>query len=168
MESFSTHPRRGGHDGNHPPAGRRGTFKNRTWVPPERNGLSSPFQTGNHLGADATRWERGGTWPGGRGRGRGRGRSPKPEFGSSQPLPAAGDVSEVEEGGAEFEAAAAAADAMDGTEPGPGDEPVLDTLEEREQYYQEVSSRLVILSALDPRKRKNTRHNSCALILLAR
>ena len=76
----------------------------------------------------------------------------------------------MEEGGAEFEAAAAAAaaDAMDGTEPGPSEEPVLDTLEERERFYQEVSSRLVILSALDPRKRKNTRHNSCALIPLAR
>jgi hypothetical protein len=81
------------------------------------------------------RWERGG----GHGRGRGKGRSPKPDFGPSQPH-TAGEVFEVEEGGAEVEVAAPAAPTTD-TEPGPSDEPMLDTLEERDRYYQEVSSR---------------------------
>ncbi|KAH9987628.1 hypothetical protein BJV74DRAFT_494520 [Russula compacta] len=128
MEPFSTHTRQHrGHDGN-PSAGRRGTFKNRTWVAGDRSGTSSPFQAGQ-LGADAHRWERGGGSRGpGRGRGRGKGRSPRPDFGSSQHT---GDVSEVED---DTEVAAA-----DGAEFGPGDEPVLETLEERERYYQEVS-----------------------------
>ena len=131
MESFSTHTRpHRGHDAN-PSAVRRGTFKNKTWIAPERNGSNSPFQSG-HLGADAPRWERGGAPGLGRGRGRGKGRSPRPEFGSSQ---RAGDVSEVED---DTEAAM-----VDGAEqPSQGDEPVLETLEERERHYQEVSSRL--------------------------
>ena len=152
MESFSTHPRqqhRGGHDGNHPPAGRRGTFKNRTWVSGERSGSNNPFQAGNHLGADAMRWERGG----GRGRGRGKGRSPKPDFGPSQPH-TAGEFSEVEEGGAEVEVAAAAAPTMDDTEPGPSDEPILDTAEERDRYYQEVSSRFCNFIRVRPAKER--------------
>jgi hypothetical protein len=105
MEAFPTRQHRG-HDGN-PPVGRRGTFKNKTWVSGERSTSSSPFQAG-HLGTDAPRWERGGvTRGGGRGRGRGKGRSPRPE--------------------------------LDGMEHSPSDEPVLDTLEERERHYQEVS-----------------------------
>lgn len=137
MDSFSTHTR-----GNPPPpAGRRGTFKNRTWVSAERSGSSSPFQAG-HLGADAPRWERGGGTRGlvvGRGRGRGKGRSPKPDFGSSQQQQQwTGDVSDVE---GDVEVAATVVE--DGAEPGgPNDEPVFDTLEERERYYQEVSPQL--------------------------
>ncbi|KAH9986845.1 SAC3/GANP/Nin1/mts3/eIF-3 p25 family-domain-containing protein [Russula vinacea] len=111
----------------------RGTFKNRTWVAGERSGSSSPFQAQNgHLGADAPRWERGG---GRGGRGRGKGRSPKPEFGSSQQRNG-GEVSEVEGEGDDAEVVAAVDGA--GAEPGPSDEPVLDTLEERERFYQEL------------------------------
>ena len=136
MEAFSTnaHQHRG-HDGNLP-AGRRGTFKNKTWVSGERSNSSSPFQAG-HLGADAPRWERGGITRGaGRGRGRGKALSPRPEFGSSQQH-RTGDVSEVE-GDAEVAV-------VDGTEPSPSDEPVLETLEERERYYQEVSPMTLII-----------------------
>jgi hypothetical protein len=138
MDSFSTAHTRPHHRG-------RGTFKNRTWVAGERSGSSSPFQAG-HLGVDAPRWERGG---GRGGRGRGKGRSPKPEFGSlpSQELRNGGDVSEVEGEGDD-----AVVDGA-GAEPGPSsnsDEPVLDTLEERDRFYQEVSPRLVI-SFLFPR-----------------
>jgi hypothetical protein len=75
METYTRQHRR--HDSN-PPAGRRGTFKNKTWV------------------------------SGGRGHGRGKG------------------VSEV-------------AAWVDGTDTSPSDEPLLETLEERERYYQEVS-----------------------------
>jgi hypothetical protein len=139
MESFPTHTRpHRGHDAN-PSAVRRGTFKNKTWVAPDRSGSNSPFQSG-HLGADAPKWERGGARGLGHGRGRGKGRSPRPDFGSSQRT---GDVSEVED---DTEAAA-----VDGTEPSPGDEPVLETLEERERYYQEVSSG-PYSSALDSRR----------------
>ena len=77
---------------------------------------------------------------GGRGRGRGRGRSPRPEFGSSQQQHT-GDV----------EVAAV----VDGTEPSPSDEPVLETLEERERYYQEVSPTTVIIR-IDPRRNRAT------------
>jgi hypothetical protein len=137
METFPTHTRQHrGHDGN-PPAGRRGTFKNKTWVSGERSNSSSPFQAG-HLGADASRWERGGVPRGaGRGRGRGRGPSPRPEFGSSQQQ-FTGDISEVEDG-VEITAV------VDGTETSPSDEPVLETLEERERYYQEVSPTTVTI-----------------------
>ncbi|KAF8489184.1 hypothetical protein F5888DRAFT_1796223 [Russula emetica] len=119
MEPFPTHTRQHhGHDGN-PPAGRRGTFKNKTWVSGERSNSGSPFQAG-HLGADAPRWERGGITRGaGRGHGRGKGRSPRPEFGSSQQQHT-GDVTEVED-----DAKVAAV-------------PVLETPEERERYYQEL------------------------------
>jgi len=130
MESFPTHTRQHrGHDPNLPP-GRRGTFRNKTWVSADRSSSSSSFQAG-HLGADAPRWERGGTRGLGRGRGRGKGHSPRPDFGSSQ---RADDVSEVED---DVEVAA-----VDGTEFSIGDEPVLETPEERERYYQEVSSHL--------------------------
>jgi|SRR5882757_5102201 len=147
MESFPAHTRQHrGPDGN-PPAGRRGTFKNKTWVSGERSNSSSPFQAG-HLGADAPRWERGGITRGtGRGRGRGKGRSPRPEFGSSQQQHT-GDVSEVEDD-------AEVAVAVDGTEPSPSDEPVLETLEEREHYYQEVSPTTVI-TRIDPRRNRAT------------
>jgi hypothetical protein len=147
METFPTHTRQHrGHDGN-PPAGRRGTFKNKTWVSGERSNASSPFQAG-HLGADAPRWERGGITRGaGRGRGRGKGRSPRPEFGSSQQQHT-GDVSEMED---DAEVAAV----LDGTEPSPSDEPVLETLEERERYYQEVSLATVI-TRVDPRRNRAT------------
>ena len=129
MEPFSTQARsHRGHDIN-PSATRRGTFKNRTWVAADRSGSSSPFQS-SHLGTDAPRWERGGGRGGGRGRGRGKGRSPRPDFGSTQRT---GDVSEVED---DTEVPTA-----DGSDPSPSDEPVLETLEERERYYQEVSSR---------------------------
>lgn len=130
MDSFSTaHTRPPQHHRG------RGTFKNRTWVAGERSGSSSPFQAQNgHLGADAPRWERGG---GRGGRGRGKGRSPKPEFGSSQQRNG-GEVSEVEGEGDDAEVVAAVDGA--GAEPGPSDEPVLDTLEERERFYQEVST----------------------------
>jgi hypothetical protein len=132
MQSY-THQHRG-YDGN-PPPGRRGTFRNKTW---ERSNSSSPFQSG-HLGTDAPRRERDGVIRGaGRGRGRGKGRSPT------------GDVPEVEH---DAEVAAV----VDGTEPSPSDEPVLDTLEERERYYQEVSSLIVII-------RVDLRRNRCALI----
>lgn len=135
MPPFPTQTRQyRGHDENHP-AGRRGTFKNKTWVAGERNS-SSPFHDG-HLGADAPRWERGGITRGaGRGRGRGKGSSPRPEFGSSQ-QEHAGDVS--------------VADDM----VGPDDEPVLETLEERERHYQEVSLTTVI-TRVDPRRNKAT------------
>ena len=64
----------------------------------------------------------------------------RPEFGSLQQQ-RTGDVSEVE-GDAEVAAS------MDGTEPNPTDKPVLDTLEEREQCYQEASSlNVTVLSA---------------------
>jgi hypothetical protein len=139
MENLPTHTRQHrGHDGN-PPAGRRGTFKNKTWVSGERHNSSSPFQAG-HLGADALRWERGGITGGaGRGRGRGKGRSPRPEFESSRQQHT-GDVSEVE---------------ADGMEPTPNDEPVLETLEEREGYYQEVSP-TTIITRVDPRRNSAT------------
>jgi hypothetical protein len=134
MEAFSANTRQ--HRGHDPSAGRRGTFKNRTWVSGDRSNSSSPFQAG-HLGADAPRWERGGIIRGaGRGRGRGKGHSPTPEFGSSQQR--IGDVSEAED---DTEVAVV----VDGTEPSPSDEPVLETLEERERYYQEVSPTTVII-----------------------
>jgi hypothetical protein len=123
MESLPAHTRQH----SNPSAGRRGTFKNKTWVSGDRSGSNTPSQAG-YPGADALRWERGGARGLGRGRGRGRGRSPRPDIGSSQH---AGDVSEVED---DAEAAMA-----DGTDPGPIDEPVLETLEERERFYQEVS-----------------------------
>ncbi|KAI0294124.1 hypothetical protein B0F90DRAFT_1340408 [Multifurca ochricompacta] len=138
MESFSNHTRQHrGHDVN-PSAGRRGTFKNRTWVSGDRSGSSSPFQAGHLGGADAMRWERGGGIRGGggglgRGRGRGKGRSPRPDFGS---LPRTEDVSEVEDETTDVGVIVVAA--ADGAEVGPGDEPVLETREEREQFYQEV------------------------------
>jgi hypothetical protein len=132
METFSnyTRPTRG-HDSN-PSAMRRGTFKNQTWVNTERSGSNSPFQSG-HLGVDAPRWERGGARGLGRGRGRGKSRSPRPDFPPSQRT---GDVSEVED---DTETAT-----VDGTGSSPGDEPVFETLEERERYYQEVSPRLYL------------------------
>ena len=129
MEPFSTQARsHHGHDTN-PYAVRRGTFKNKTWVAADRSGPSNTFQS-SHLGADAPRWERGGGRGGGRGRGRGKGVSPRPDFGSTQRT---GDVSEVED---DVEVATAGA-----SEPSLVDEPVLETLEERERFYQEVSSR---------------------------
>ena len=70
----------------------------------------------------------------GRGRGRGKGRSPRPDFGTSHRT---GDVSEAE-GDAEVAV-------VDGTEPSPSDEPVLEMLEERERYYQGVSPITVII-----------------------
>jgi hypothetical protein len=128
MDAFSTHSRQHrGHDVN-PITGRRGTFKNKTWVAGDRSNSSSPFQAG-HLGADAPRWERGGSRGAGRGRGRGKGLSPRPE---PEPLHRAGDdVSEMEDD--------TQADVADGTDVGPSDEPTLETLEERERFYQEVS-----------------------------
>ncbi|KAI0246513.1 hypothetical protein BJV78DRAFT_1286317 [Lactifluus subvellereus] len=63
----------------------------------------------------------------GRGRGRGKGHSPRPDFESSH---RAGDTPEVED---DVQLGAA-----DGTEIDPGDEPVLETLEERERFYQEL------------------------------
>jgi hypothetical protein len=128
MEPFSSHARQyRGHDVN-PTTGRRGTFKNKTWVAVDRSSSSSPFQAG-HLGADAPRWERGGARGTGRGRGRGKGRSPRPDF---EPSHHAGDASEVED--------ETHADAADGAEIVTSDEPMLETLEERERFYQEVSS----------------------------
>jgi hypothetical protein len=128
MEPFSAHTRQHrGYDVN-PTTGRRGTFRNKTWVSGDRSGSSSPFQ-GGHQGADAPRWERGGTRGAGRGRGRGKGRSPRPDFDSSH---RADDASEVED---ETQVGAA-----DGTEIDPSNEPVLETVEERERFYQEVSS----------------------------
>lgn len=114
METFPTHTHQHrGHDGN-PPAGRRGAFRNKTWVSGERSNSSSPFQAG-HLGADAPRWERGGVTRGaGRGRGRGKGRSPSPS-----------------------------------------EEPVLETLEERERHYQEVSP-TTVTTRVDPRRNRAT------------
>ena len=131
MDPFPTRTRQHrGHDGN-PPAGRRGTFKNRTWVSGEHSKSSSPFQAGK-LEADAQMWERGGIpWGEGRSRGQGKERSPRPEIESSQQHHA-GDVSEVEDD-------AKVVAAVDDTEPSLSDEPVLETLEERERYYQEVS-----------------------------
>jgi hypothetical protein len=83
MESFSTYPRQHrGHDGN-TSAGRRGTFKNKTWIAGDRSGSSTPFPPG-HLGADGPRWERGGARGFARGRGRGKGRSPRPDLDPSQ------------------------------------------------------------------------------------
>lgn len=142
MATFPTHTRQHrGHDGN-PPAGRRGTFRNKTWVSGERSNSSSPFQAG-HLGTDAPRWERGGVTQGaGRDRGRGKGRSPRPEFGPSQ------QQREVED---DVEVAAV----VDGTESSPSDEPVFETLEEREHYYQEVSPTTVI-TRVDPRRNRAT------------
>ena len=145
MDTFPTHTREHrGHDGN-PPAGRRGTFKNKTWISRERNS-SSPFQAG-HLGADAPRWERGGITRGAaRGRGRGKGRSPTPDFGSLQQQHP-GHVPEAE-GDAEVAV-------VDGTEPSSSDEPVLETLEERERHYQEVSPTTVI-TRVDQRRNRAT------------
>jgi hypothetical protein len=78
----------------------------------------------------APRWKRGGvTWGAGRGRGRGKGRSPRPKFASLQQQRTC-DFSEVE-----YDAEVAAT--VEDTEPSPSDEPVLDTLEERERYYQD-------------------------------
>ena len=128
MEPFSAHARQHRGPDVNPSTGRRGTFKNRTWVSGDRSGSSTPFQAG-HPGADALRWERGGIRGGGRGRGRGKGRSPRPDIESSH---RAGDTPEVEED--------TQLGAADGTEVDPGDEPVLETLEERERFYQEVSS----------------------------
>ena len=129
MEPSSTQARSyRGHDTN-PSAIRRGTFKNRTWVAPDRSGSSTPFQS-THLGTDAPRWERGGGRGGGRGRGRGKAPSPRPDFGSTQRT---GDVPEVEDD--------TELPMVDGPEPNPIDEPVLETLEERERFYQEVSAR---------------------------
>jgi hypothetical protein len=129
MESFPTNTRpHRGHDANSSSMARRATFKNKTWVAPDRSVSNNPFQSG-HLGADGPRWERGGARGLGRGRGRGQGRSPRPDFGSSQRT---GDIFEVED---DTEVAA-----VDGAEPSPGDEPVLETLDERERYYQEVSA----------------------------
>jgi hypothetical protein len=134
MDPFPAHPRqhRGGHEVN-PTNGRRGTFKNKTWVAGDRsNSSSSPFQAG-HLGADALRWERGGSRGTGRGRGRGKGRSPHPELEPSSHYRVGDDVSEMEDD-------TQAVDVVDGTEVvGPSDEPVLETLEERDRFYQEVS-----------------------------
>jgi|SRR6266702_4222446 len=129
MESFSTYPRQHrGHDGN-TPAGRRGTFRNKTWIAGDRSGSSTPFPAA-HLGVDASRWERGGTRGFGRGRGRGKGRSPQPDARPSQ-YPAE-DASEQEDN-ADAGAANGAEAAAD-----PIDEPVLETLEDRERFYQEV------------------------------
>jgi hypothetical protein len=125
MESFSTYPRQHrGHDGN-ASAGRRGTFKNKTWVAGDRSGSSTPFPPG-HLGTDGPRWERGGAWGFTRGRGRGKGRSPRPDVESSQqPYEDASEQEDnVDDSGA------------NGTEMAV--EPVLETLEERERFYQEV------------------------------
>ncbi|KAH9023008.1 SAC3/GANP/Nin1/mts3/eIF-3 p25 family-domain-containing protein [Lactarius hengduanensis] len=127
MESFSTYPRpHRGHDGNAPP-GRRGTFRNKTWIAGDRSGSSTPFPAG-HLGADATRWERGGTRGFGRGRGRGKGRSPRPDLEPSQhPASDASDQEDHADPGA-----------ANGVEAAAIDEPVLETLEERERFYQEL------------------------------
>lgn len=128
MESFSTYPRQHrGHDGN-ASAGRRGngTFKNKTWIAGDRSGSSTPFPAGP-LGVDAMRWERGGTRGFGRGRGRGKGRSPRPDVEPSQHP--AEDASEQEDD--------ADAGAANGAEAAV-DEPVLETLEERERFYQEL------------------------------
>jgi hypothetical protein len=131
MDPFSVHPRQHrGHDVN-PTIGRRGTFKNKTWVAGDRSNSSSPFQAGN-LGADALRWERGGSRGAGRGRGRGKGRSPRPELEPSHHRD--GDVSEMEDDTQVVDVV------DDGTEVGPSDEPILETLEERDRFYQEVSS----------------------------
>ncbi|KAI9457223.1 SAC3/GANP/Nin1/mts3/eIF-3 p25 family-domain-containing protein [Lactarius psammicola] len=135
MESFSTYPRQHrGHDGN-TSAGRRGTFRNKTWIAGDRSGSSTPFPAG-HLGVDGPRWERGGTRGFGRGRGRGKGRSPRPDAEHSQHP--AEDASSEQEDNADTgagaangaEAAVAASDIAD--------EPVLETLEERERFYQEL------------------------------
>ncbi|KAI9438957.1 SAC3/GANP/Nin1/mts3/eIF-3 p25 family-domain-containing protein [Lactarius indigo] len=128
MESFSTYPRQHrGHDGSAAP-GRRGTFRNKTWIAGDRSGSSTPFPTG-HLGADATRWERGGTRGFGRGgRGRGKGRSPRPDLEPSQHPTS--DVSDQEDH--------ADSGAANGAEVATIDEPVLETLEERERFYQEL------------------------------
>ena len=97
-----THTRQNrGHDGN---PGRRGTFKNKTWV---SGGIT-------------------------RGASRGRG------IGSSRQQ-RAGDSSEVEDD-AEVPAV------VDGAVPSPSDEPVLETLGERERFYEEVSPRLLFLA----------------------
>ncbi|KAH9023733.1 SAC3/GANP/Nin1/mts3/eIF-3 p25 family-domain-containing protein [Lactarius pseudohatsudake] len=127
MESFSTYPRpHRGHDGNAPP-GRRGTYRNKTWIAGDRSGSSTPFPPG-HLGADATRWERGGTRGFGRGRGRGKGRSPRPDLEPSQhPASDASDQEDHADPGA-----------ANGVEAATIDEPVLETLEERERFYQEL------------------------------
>ncbi|KAF8488450.1 hypothetical protein F5888DRAFT_1639207, partial [Russula emetica] len=99
MEPFPTHTRQHhGHDGN-PPAGRRGTFKNKTWVSGERSNSGSPFQAG-HLGADAPRWER---------------------------------ATAYWRCHMKVEDDAKVAAVVDGTEPSPIDEPVLETPEERER-----------------------------------
>ena len=127
MESFSTYPRpHRGHDGN-TSAGRRGTFKNKTWIAGDRSGSSTPVPPG-HLGTDGPRWERGGARGFARGRGRGKGRSPRPDLEPSQHH-LSEDVSEQEDN--------AEAGATNGVEA--VDEPVLESLEERERFYQEVS-----------------------------
>ncbi|KAI0260588.1 SAC3/GANP/Nin1/mts3/eIF-3 p25 family-domain-containing protein [Gloeopeniophorella convolvens] len=109
MEAIPTHPRsHRGHDAGGP--------------------LTAPG--GGHLSADAMRWERGGTRGLGRGWGRGGGRSPRPEMAVAQ---SNGDVSEVE---MDDEAGVGAAAEL--TEVRPEDEPVLETLEERERFYQEL------------------------------
>ena len=125
MESFSTYSRQHrGHDGN-ASAGRRGTFKNKTWVAGDRSGSSTPFPPG-HLGADGPRWERGGARGFPRGRGRGKGRSPRPDIESSQqPYEDASEQEDNADGGG-----------TNGVEVAV--EPVLETLEERERFYQEV------------------------------
>lgn len=131
MESFPTYPRQHrGHDGN-APAGRRGAFRNKTWIAGDRSGSSTPFPAG-HLGVDAPRWERGATRGFVRGRGRGKGRSPRPDLDPSQHHPTE-DVSEPEQ---EDNADAGAANGAEAA--AAVDEPVLETLEERERFYQEV------------------------------
>ena len=127
MESFSTYPRpHRGHDGNSS-AGRRGTYKNKTWIAGDRSGSSTPAPPG-HLGADGPRWERGGPRGFVRGRGRGKGRSPRPDLDPSRH--ASEDISEQEDN------ADTGAGAANGAEAAV--EPVLETLEERERFYQEV------------------------------
>jgi len=82
------------------------------------------------LSADALKWERGGGRAFGRGHGRGKGRSPRPDAGpSQQPID---DTSEQEDN-VDASTANGAVTAVD-----PADEPVLETLEERERFYQEV------------------------------
>jgi hypothetical protein len=83
-------------------------------------------------------------------RGRGKGRSLRPEFGYSQQQ-RTDDVSEVEDG---IKVAAV----VDGTEPSPSGDPVLETLEERERYYQDVSLTTVI-TRVDPRRNTATARN---------
>ena len=104
MEVPPTHTRQNRRHDGHPPTGRRGTFKNKTWV---SSGVT-------------------------RGGARGRG------FGSTQ-QERPGDASEVEDD-AEVPAV------VGGAVPSPSDEPVLETLEERERFYEEVSPRLLLFA----------------------